>query len=75
MSSVGRADASLIPEAVNVFALGGSVLAPLFEAGRLRAQADAATARRDQAAYAYRKAVLTAFREVEDALAAVALSA
>ncbi|HEY1150593.1 MAG TPA: TolC family protein, partial [Pseudoduganella sp.] len=74
-ASAGRADASLIPQAVNVFALGGSVLAPLFDAGRLRAQADAAAARRDQAAYAYRKAVLAAFREVEDALAAVALSA
>jgi outer membrane protein TolC len=29
-----------------------------------------AVARRDQAAFAYRKAALTAFREVEDALAA-----
>jgi outer membrane protein TolC len=42
----------------------------LFDAGRLRAEADVAVARRDQAAFAYRKAALTAFREVEDALAA-----
>src|SRR5262249_37152940 len=34
-------------------------------------QADVAAARRDQAAYAYRKTALNAFREVEDALAAV----
>jgi multidrug efflux system outer membrane protein len=56
---------------ITVFALGGSVLAPLFDSGRLAAQRDAATARRDQAAYTYRKVVLAAFREVEDELAAV----
>ncbi len=54
-----------------VWSLGGSILAPIFTAGRLEAQQDAATARRDAAAFAYRKAALTAFREVEDALAAV----
>jgi outer membrane protein, multidrug efflux system len=37
----------------------------------LRAQAHAATARRDKAAFEYRKSALNAFREVEDALAAV----
>ena len=40
---------------VGIFSVGGSILAPLFEGGRLRAQADAAAARRDQAAYLYRK--------------------
>jgi len=54
-----------------VWSLGGSVLAPLFTAGRLEAQQDAATARRDQAAFAYRKTALTAFKEVEDALSSV----
>jgi outer membrane protein, multidrug efflux system len=54
-----------------VWSLGGSILAPLFSAGRLEAQQDAAAARRDQAAFVYRKAVLTAFKEVEDALSAV----
>jgi len=48
------------------------VLAPLFAGGRLTAQAEAAGAQRDQAAFAYRRAALTAFREVEDALAAAA---
>jgi outer membrane protein TolC len=51
--------------------LGGSILAPIFDAGRLRAQADIAAARRDQAAFAYRRAALNAFREVDDALAGV----
>ncbi len=55
-----------------LWTLGGSVLAPLFSGGRLRAQVDAAAARRDQAAHAYRGTALTAFREVEDALAGVA---
>ncbi|HEX4636576.1 MAG TPA: efflux transporter outer membrane subunit, partial [Rhizomicrobium sp.] len=54
------------------WSLGGSILAPIFSAGRLEAQQDIATARRDQAAFAYRKAALNAFREVEDAMIAVA---
>ena len=41
----------------------------------MRAQADSAAARRDEAAFAYRKTVLVAFREVEDSLAAVDLAA
>ena len=53
---------------VTVWSLGASVLAPIFDGGRLRAQSDAAAARRDQAAFAYRKAALTAFGEVENAL-------
>ncbi|WP_126516711.1 efflux transporter outer membrane subunit [Sphingobium amiense] len=56
---------------ISLFAFGGSVLSPLFDGGRLRSQAGAAAARRDQAAFAYRRTVLTAFREVEDSLAAV----
>ncbi|GAB2486562.1 efflux transporter outer membrane subunit [Comamonas humi] len=53
---------------IQVWSLGASVLAPLFDGGRLDAQYDAATAQRDQAAYAYRGAVLNAFAEVENAL-------
>jgi NodT family efflux transporter outer membrane factor (OMF) lipoprotein len=55
---------------IAIFSLGGSILAPIYEGGRLRAQADAAASVRDQAAFAYRKTALTAFSEVEDALAA-----
>ena len=69
--SGGYVDSTLIPDPVGVFSIGGSILAPLYEGGRLRAQANLAAARRDEAAYAYRKLALDAFREVEDALAAV----
>lgn len=56
---------------VTIWSLGGSVLAPIFAGGRLTAQVDASAARRDQAASAYRGAVLTAFEEVETALSGV----
>ncbi|MBB3695158.1 efflux transporter outer membrane subunit [Sphingomonas sp. BK580] len=65
----GIALSTLLRSPIDVFQLGGSILAPLFQGGRLRAQSDAAAARRDQAAFAYRRTVLDAFREVEDALA------
>ncbi|EKV29781.1 putative outer membrane protein [Caenispirillum salinarum AK4] len=50
--------------------LASGVAAPLFDGGRLAAQRDAATAAGAAAAEAYRGAVLSAFRDVEDALAA-----
>lgn len=56
---------------VRIWSVGGSVLAPLFSAGRLTAQYEASASQRDQAAFAYRRAVLTAFSEVENALAGV----
>ncbi|MBS0467276.1 MAG: efflux transporter outer membrane subunit [Proteobacteria bacterium] len=64
---------SLLINALNynpltVWSLGGSLLAPLFDGGRREAALDAATAQRDQAAYAYRGAVLAAFADVENAL-------
>ncbi len=64
---------SLMVNALNynpltVWSLGGSLLAPLFDAGRLQAQADAVGAQRDQAALAYRGAVLAAFADTENAL-------
>lgn len=65
----GYVDSTLIADPIGLFSVGGSILAPIFEGGRLRAQADAAAARRDQAAYLYRKVALNSFREVEDALA------
>jgi len=69
--SAGVVLSTALSDPVGVFSLGASVLAPIFDGGRLRAQADAATARRDQAAFAYRRTALTAFREVDDALAAL----
>jgi outer membrane protein TolC len=44
------------------------VLGPIYDAGRLKAQQDSVAARRDEAAFAYRKTALTAFSEVENAL-------
>jgi multidrug efflux system outer membrane protein len=72
--SGGYVASTLLVQPIGIFSLGGSVLALLFDSGRLRAQERGSTARRNQAAYAYRKAALTAFREVEDALAAVRLT-
>ncbi len=53
---------------VKVWSLGASVLAPLFDGERLEAGVAVATAERNQAAYAYRRAALNAFSEVENAL-------
>jgi len=69
--SAGAIVSSSLGDPIAIWSLGASVLAPLFEGGRLRAGVDIAEARRDQAAFTYRDVVLTAFREVEDALAAV----
>jgi NodT family efflux transporter outer membrane factor (OMF) lipoprotein len=70
-SSAGAIESSLIGDPVGIWSLGGSVLAPLFQGGRLRAGVESAAGRRDQAAFSYQRTVLTAFREVEDNLAAV----
>ena len=70
-ASAGAAFSTLFRDPITIWSLGGSILAPLFEGGRLTAQAEAAGAQRDQSAFAYRRTALTAFREVEDALAAV----
>lgn len=62
---------ALTGDPFKLWSLGGSVLAPLFEGGRLRAQVSASDARRDQALANYEKVVLTAFGEVEDQLAGI----
>ena len=60
-----------VPSPQWIWALGGSILAPIFDSGRLQAQQETVAAQRNQAAFAYRKAALTAFQEVEDGLASV----
>lgn len=67
--TAGAAFSTLLSDPITIWSLGGSVLAPLFEGGRLRAQAEVSASQRDQAAFAYRRAVLASFREVEDVLA------
>ncbi|WP_404477702.1 efflux transporter outer membrane subunit [Novosphingobium sp. BL-52-GroH] len=70
-ASAGAVFNSALPDPITIWSVGGSILAPLFHGGELRAGVESAAARRDQAAFAYQKATLTAFREVEDALAAI----
>jgi NodT family efflux transporter outer membrane factor (OMF) lipoprotein len=70
-ASGGLAYSNIIPQSVWIFALGGGLIAPIFDSGRLNAQQETAAARRDRAAFAYRKSALVAFREVEDALASL----
>jgi len=50
------------------YSVGGSLTAPLFDAGKLRAEKHQAEERAIQANFAYRKTVLTALQEVADAL-------
>ncbi|SFP82053.1 efflux transporter outer membrane subunit [Sphingomonas rubra] len=69
--SAGLVLSTALGNPVGVFSLGASILAPIFDGGRLAAQEDAATARRNQAAFAYRRTALSAFRDVDDALAGV----
>jgi multidrug efflux system outer membrane protein len=52
------------------WSVGGSLLAPILDAGRTAAAVDSALVRRDIAIAQYDKAVQTAFREVADALVA-----
>ena len=65
----GRSLPDLLRSPVDLWSVGGSVLAPIFDAGRLRAQADIAATSRDRAVYAYENVVRTAFAETENALA------
>ncbi|NCN83391.1 MAG: efflux transporter outer membrane subunit [Sphingomonadales bacterium] len=71
-ASAGAAISDLLADPISIWSIGGSLLAPIFNGGRLQGQFDAATARRDQAAFAYRSTLLNAFREVEDRLAVLA---
>lgn len=57
-----------LPDPVDLFSVGGSILAPIFDGGRVKAGISTAAAQRDQAAFAYRGVALTAFQEVENAL-------
>jgi multidrug efflux system outer membrane protein len=73
-AALGRAGASVLSgDPFTVWSAGGSVLAPLFNGGRLRAQVDLGASRRDQALLAYERTVLSAFAEVETQLAAYGL--
>ena len=51
--------------------IGANLFAPIFNSGQLKAQADAARERAQQAALSYEATLQQSFREVEDALVAV----
>lgn len=71
-AAAGDVISTLLADPIAVWSVSGSALAPIYEGGRLRAQNDAAIARRTEAAFTYRRVAINAFREVEDGLAAVA---
>jgi NodT family efflux transporter outer membrane factor (OMF) lipoprotein len=54
-----------------LWSAGGSAIAPIFDAGRRRANVDQAIAAYDQNVANYRETVLTGFQQVEDNLAAL----
>ena len=53
-----------------VWTIAGSVLQPVFNAGRIASQVEAATSQRDQAELDYVRTVQSAFRDAHDALVA-----
>lgn len=69
--ALGLGLGNLLASPIGIWSAGGSILAPLFQGGRLRAGVDVAASRRNQALIGYERSVRTAFAEVEDALAAI----
>jgi NodT family efflux transporter outer membrane factor (OMF) lipoprotein len=61
----------LLGSGTMLWSVGGSVLAPLFDAGRLRAQAEISASTRDRAVFAYEAVARNAFAETENGLSAV----
>jgi multidrug efflux system outer membrane protein len=53
------------------WSIGGGLFAPIFNSGKLKAQAEGQRARTEQAMFTYESALLQALREVEDALVAI----
>ena len=73
-ASFGTASTTLSQLGFNeakAWSLASAVLAPVFNSGKLKALAKAQRAKADQAARRYEATLLTAFREVEDALVGV----
>ncbi len=65
---VSTALASLLDWGSRSYSVGGSLLWPLFDGGKARANIAVADAKQEQALIAYRKTVLVALKDVEDAL-------
>ena len=76
--SAGTASSALLAIAggpTSVISLGLSLLQPIFDGGRLRGQVSVAQSQERELVETYRKAILTAFGEVEDALVAASRQA
>jgi NodT family efflux transporter outer membrane factor (OMF) lipoprotein len=71
LSGYARNLPDLLASPTMLWSVGGSVLAPVFNGGRLRAQAEISASLRDRAVVAYETAVRNAFADTENALAAV----
>jgi len=71
LGAQGHSLSQLLRSPTGLWSIGGSVLAPLFDAGRLRAQAEIAGTVRDRAVYTYESVVRAAFAETENALASI----
>jgi multidrug efflux system outer membrane protein len=69
--SEARDVSEIFDEDARTWFVGPSVSVPIFTAGRLRAQVEAAEAQRKQALLEYRRTIQRAFREAADALVAV----
>lgn len=67
LSALGNGNAAL-------YSLLGSITAPIFDSGRIKANIETQDALREQARLAYKAAILTALEDVENALVAVANS-
>lgn len=68
---VASDELSGLSSGTEIWGVGVDILAPIFDAGRRRAQVDEEVARTEQALNAYEQSILGALREVEDALAGI----
>ena len=68
---VSTALATLLEWGSRSYSAGAAVNWPIFNGGRSRANIDASNARQERALIAYRKTILTALQDVEDALSEV----
>lgn len=66
--STGSELADLFSNGSFIWTIAGNLVQPIFQGGRLRAQADIAGGQREEAFYAYVDTALTALSEVETAL-------
>ncbi|MDY1035629.1 efflux transporter outer membrane subunit [Lelliottia sp. CFBP8978] len=67
-----RTLSGLLDNPLQLWSVGGSILAPLLNRQALNAQVDISQSQRNQALYSYEKTVRNAFREVNDSLDAIA---